>query len=59
MNIYEDDGLEKKLEELTDLVGELMLDILLVSLRKVVRENQIFREFAEAKWPIAQKPDSF
>jgi hypothetical protein len=59
MNIYEDEGLEGKLEELTDLVGELMLDILLVSLRKVVRENQIFRELAEAKWPVAQKPDSF
>lgn len=59
MNIYEDEGLEQKLEELTDLAGQLMLDILLVSLRKVVRENQIFRELAEAKWPVAQKPDSF
>jgi len=59
MNIYEDEGLEQKLEELTDLAGELILDILLVSLRKIVRENQIFRELAEAKWPVAQKPASF
>ena len=55
MNIYEDEALEQKLEEITDLVGHLVLDILLVSLRKVVRENQIFRDFAEAKWPISQK----
>lgn len=59
MNIYEDEGLEQKLEELTDLAGQLLLDILLVSLRKVVREHQIFRELAEAKWPVTQKPDSF
>jgi hypothetical protein len=59
MNIYEDEGLEQKLEELTDLAGQLILDILLVSLRKVVREHQAFRELAEDKWPVAQKPDSF
>lgn len=59
MNIYEDEGLEQKLEELSDLAGQLLLDILLISLRKVVRENQVFRELAEAKWPVAQKPDSF
>jgi hypothetical protein len=59
MNIYEDEGLEQKLEELTDLAGQLILDILLVSLRKVVREHQAFRELAEDKWPVAQKPDAF
>ena len=31
MNIYEDEGLEQKFEELTDLMGQLVLDILLVS----------------------------
>ena len=59
MNIYEDEGLEQKLEELTDLAGQLMLDILLVSLRKVVRENQIFREFAEARPPMPKDPEPF
>jgi hypothetical protein len=59
MNIYEDEGLEQKLEELTDLAGQLMLDILLVSLRKVVRENQVFREFAEARTPMTKEPEPF
>jgi hypothetical protein len=59
MNIYEDEALEQKLEEITDLVGHLVLDILLVSLRKVARENQIFRDFAEAKWPVPPKTDTW
>ena len=59
MNIYEDEELEQKLEQLTDLMGQLLLDMLLVGLRKVVKENQIFQELAETKWPISQKPESF
>ena len=43
MNIYEDGRLEQRFEELTDLMGQLVLDRLHVSLRKVVRENQSFQ----------------
>lgn len=59
MNIYEDESLEQKFEELTDLMGQLVLDMLLVSLRKVVNENQIFQEWAETKRPVQQEGDSF
>lgn len=55
MNIYEDAELEQKMEELTDLIGMLVLDVLLVGLRKAVAENQIFSEFAEAKYPVSEK----
>jgi hypothetical protein len=55
MNIYEDEELEQKLEELTNLIGRLVLDMLLVGLRKTVVENQIFSELAEAKYPISEK----
>ncbi|MBE9485922.1 MAG: hypothetical protein KAT62_07205 [Desulfuromonadales bacterium] len=58
MNIYEDGRLEQKFEKLTDLMGELVLDILLDSLRKVVRENQVFQEWAEVKMPVEQKNDA-
>lgn len=54
MNIYEDDELEQKFEELTDLLGRMVLDMLMVSLRKVSRENQIFQEWAEAKSPLRE-----
>jgi hypothetical protein len=49
MNIYEDESLEEKLEELSDQVGHLVLDLLLVSLKKVVSENRIFSEIADAR----------
>jgi len=58
MNIYEDGRLEQKFEKLTDLMGELVLDMLLVSLRKLVRENQVFQEWAEVKMPVEQKNDA-
>lgn len=59
MNIYEDEMLERKLEELTDLMGQLVLDMLLISLRKVVKENQVFQEWAETKLPLGQDKASF
>jgi hypothetical protein len=59
MNIYEDEGLERKFEELTDLMGQLVLDILLVSLRKVGKENQVFREWAEVRNPVQPEKDEF
>ena len=49
MNIYEDELLEQKLEEFTDLLGYLLLDFLLVSLKKMVKENQIFCDLADSK----------
>ena len=57
MNIYEDSRLEQRFEELTDLLGQLVLDMLQVSLRKVVRENQIFQEWAETKIPVEEKTE--
>jgi hypothetical protein len=59
MNIYEDEELEQKLEELTNLIGRLVLDMLLVGVRKTVAENQIFSELAEAKYPVLEKYDLF
>lgn len=51
--------LEQKLEELTDLMGQLVPDMLLVSLRKVVKENQVFQEWAETKLSARQDNASF
>lgn len=59
MNIYEDEQLEQKLEELTSLIGRLVPDMLLVGRRKTVAENRIFSELTEAKYPISDKNDLF
>ncbi len=38
MNIYEDEELEEKFEEITHLVGQLLIDMVLVNLRKISHE---------------------
>ena len=49
MNFYENDALEQRLEELSDQLGYLVLDLLVVSLKKVVREQGVYSEFMDAK----------
>ncbi|NOR25085.1 MAG: hypothetical protein GQ542_11975 [Desulforhopalus sp.] len=49
MNIYEDEQLERKLNDLTDQLGTLVLDMLLVSLKKINHESEIFKEFEDAR----------
>jgi len=49
MNIYEEEDLERKLEEITDQLGHLMLDLILVGLKKVNTEKEIYKEFVDAR----------
>ena len=41
--------LEQTFEKLSNQMGHLVLDILLISLKKVVRENGIFSDISEAR----------
>lgn len=47
MNIYEDEVLETVLNEITDSMGYLILDIIKVSLKKIRTETAIFDELTE------------
>jgi hypothetical protein len=49
MNLYEDATLEHKLEELSDQIGLLVLDLLLAGLQQARRQTLTFQEFAEVK----------
>jgi len=49
MNIYEEEKLEGKLGEITDQLSYLLLDLLLISLKRLNSENQIFKEFEDAR----------
>jgi hypothetical protein len=49
MNFYEDESLEQKLEELSDQMGYIVLEILLLSLKKLGNENRIFSDIMESK----------
>lgn len=59
MNIYEDEQLERKLNELTDQLGTLVLDMLLVGLKKINNESEIFKEFEDARNSTPNRPVPF
>lgn len=51
MNIYEEQQLEQKLDVITDQIGHLLLDIILVSVKQVAREYQSYEKIEDAKRP--------
>jgi hypothetical protein len=59
MNIYEDEELDKKLEQITDQMGRFILDVVLVSLKKINNENLIFQEFNEVRLDAAKQDIPF
>jgi len=59
MNIYEEEKLKKKLEEITDQLGYLLLDFLLISLKRLNSENQIFKEFEDVRLETPSEDRSF
>ena len=52
MNFYEDEQFEKVMEEITDKMGYLIMDIILMSLKKINCENQILKEILETKLEV-------
>jgi hypothetical protein len=50
MNIYEEEKLEKRFNEITDQLGYLLLDLFMVSLKKLNTENQIFMDFEDTRF---------
>ncbi len=59
MNIYEDEMLEQKLDEISSQMGHLVMDILLLSLKRLGNQNQVFNEFTEARLATNTKDDPF
>jgi hypothetical protein len=55
MDFYEDEKFESVMEEITDKMGYLILDVILMSLKKINRENQIFKEILETKLEVYMK----
>ena len=61
MNIYENEELDQKLEKITDLMGDFILDVVLISLnlkvtrKKINNESLIFQEFNEVRLEAAKE----
>jgi hypothetical protein len=49
MNSYEDEMLEEKLDEISNQMGHLVMDILLMSLKRLGNQNQVHNDFTEGK----------
>ena len=49
MNIYEEEAVEKQMDLIADQLGYLMLDMILMSLKRINIENQTCQEFIETK----------
>jgi hypothetical protein len=59
MNIYEDANLEQRLSAISDQLGMLLLDFLLVSLKKISAEHLIYSEFEECRRPPENQDTDF
>jgi len=59
VNIYEEGELENKLEEMSDQLGYLVLDLLVLSLKKVVREGGVFTEIMDCKLDTPRRSEPF
>jgi hypothetical protein len=59
MNIYEDEMLEQKLDEISNQMGHLVMDILLLSLQKLGNQSQVFNDFTETRLATDTRKDPF
>lgn len=59
MNIYDEQDLEQKLDEITDRIGRLVLDIILVSVKQVSREYQTYEELEDTRRSVAADRNNF
>lgn len=59
MNLYEDACLERTLDELSEQLGLLLLDLLVAGAHKARGQTQIFQEISQAKAEAATGPDPF
>ena len=54
-----ENGMERKLTDATDQLGILLLDMMLVSLKKIHQENEIIQGFADARNGTKKMPTPF
>ena len=56
MNIDEEE-LESKVAQIVDQMGYLMMDLILMSFKKINTDNQLLKEFWEARLQAQQEED--
>lgn len=49
MNIYEDQTVETTFDELTDLMEQLVMNLMVASLRKIVNTHQAYQDVSDSR----------
>ncbi len=49
MNIYQEEELEERIEQIVEQLGYLMMDIILMSFKKINTENQLLKELLDTR----------
>jgi hypothetical protein len=59
VNIYKDEMPEQKLDEISNQMGHLVMDILLMSLKRLGNQHQVFKDVTEARMAADPRNDPF
>lgn len=57
MNIYQEEELEERIEQIVEQLGYLMMDIILMSFKKINTENQLLKELLDARLHFKREED--
>lgn len=58
MNFYEDEKFEEVMEQITETMGYLILDIIKMGLKKINAETKIFEDILESKLEVKTEDSS-
>jgi len=57
MNIYQEEELEERIEQIVEQLGYLMMDIILMNFKKINTENQLLKELLDARLHFKREED--
>jgi len=57
MNLYEDQTVEATFDELTDVMEQLVMNLMVASLRKIVNSHQAYQDVTDSRpYPSESEP---
>jgi len=57
MTMYQEEELEERIEQITEQLGYLLMDMILMSFKKINTENQLLKELLEARLHFKREED--
>lgn len=57
MDIYQEEELEERIEQIVEQLGYLLMNMILMSFKKINIENQLLKELLEARLQFKKEED--